>query len=292
VWSEYLRVKARGENFPVALALLPGRYRGHLRNLYDVARVIDDLGDAAPGDRTVALLAFRADLSAIWRGGTPPGDGPYRAVLHNLARSVAARDLPEQPFLDLIEANLRDQTTPVYATYEDLLSYCALSANPVGRLVLAIFGEQPTPDRLTRSDQICTALQIIEHCQDAAEDHRAGRLYLPLADLDTFGVRRSDLGEATPVPAVRRLIRFEAQRAQALLEQGTVLLTDLRGWARLAVAGYVAGGHAAVAALRRADWSVLPAPPRRRRRDVFSRLTALWIRPHPRHGSVGPGEAA
>ncbi len=284
----YLDSKARRENFPVALLVLPARLRRHLRHLYDVARVIDDLGDEAvragaagggseQSDRTAALLEFRADLATIWHGGTPQA-----AVLRNLAETVSACALPEQPFLDLIEANLRDQVMHVYATYDDLLAYCAVSANPVGRLVLAVFNVS-TPERVALSDRICTALQIIEHCQDVAEDHRAGRLYLPLADLAQFGVWRSDLAAAVPTPRLRHLIRFEAERAEALLAEGSPLLAKLRGWARLAVAGYIAGGQAAVTALRRGDWAVLPTHPPRRRRDVLVSLTAAWLR-SPRSG--------
>lgn len=270
----YLRQKESAENFPVALRVLPARYRGHLRNLYDVARVIDDLGDTGALDqRTAALLAFRDDLSTIWHGG-----GPRHPVLRNLVATVRACDLPEQPFLDLIEANLRDQTTTVYETYDDLLGYCALSANPVGRLVLQIF-KVSTPERVVLSDRVCSALQIIEHCQDVAEDHRAGRLYLPLEDLRRFGVRREELEAPVASPALRRLVRFEAERAEGLLAEGTPLLGELRGWARLAIAGYIAGGRAAVAALRRADWNVLPTHPRRRRRDVFSALAGLVRQP-------------
>jgi squalene synthase HpnC len=268
-----LRRQERAENFPVALRILPARYRGHLRNLYDVARVIDDLGDTgAPEQRTAALRAFRDDLSTIWHGGTP-----RRPVLRNLVPTVRACDLPEQPFLDLIEANLRDQTITVYQTYEDLLGYCALSANPVGRLVLQIFAVS-TPERVALSDRVCTALQIIEHCQDVAEDHRAGRLYLPLADLQRFGVDRDDIDAPVASPALRRLVRFEAERAERLLAEGTPLLGQLQGWARLAIAGYIAGGRAAVAALRRADWNVLPTHPRRRRRDVLVTLAGLVAR--------------
>jgi squalene synthase HpnC len=288
----YLRSKESRENFPVALVLLPARYRRHLRRLYDVARIIDDLGDEASGDRTAALLAFREDLAAVWRGG-PPTDSPYATVLRNLTESVTACDLPQQPFLDLIDANLRDQKTSAYQTYDDLLGYCALSANPVGRLVLAVFGARVTSRTEELSDQICTALQVIEHCQDAAEDHRAGRCYLPLKDLDQYGVQRRDFGRDAATPAVRQLIRFEAERAEAQLRLGAALLTELHGWSRLAVAGYAAGGHAAVMALRRAGWSVLPGPPPRRRRDVLACLAVLWLRAHRRRSpGVRSGEGA
>jgi squalene synthase HpnC len=285
---EQLRRQARAENFPVALRVLPARYRVRLGHLYDVARVIDDLGDTGePEHRTAALLAFRDDLSTLCRGGTPRSP-----VLRNLASTIRESAGPAQDSgelasrtykncLDLIEANLRDQTKTVYLTYDELLDYCRFSANPVGRLVLDVFGAA-TPKRVALSDKVCTALQIIEHCQDVAEDHRAGRLYLPRSDLDRFGVRRSDLEAPTASPEVRRLIRFQAERAETLLAEGATLIGHLRGWARVAVAGYVAGGRAAVEALRRGDWAVLPTHPPRRRRDVLAALVGLWVRSGPR----------
>jgi squalene synthase HpnC len=267
----YLRERRRSENFPVALRVLPERHRTDLRRLYDVARVIDDAGDeGATGDRTTRLLELRADLDRIWQGGTPT-----TPVLRDLAGTVRSRGLSRQPFVDLIEANLRDQTVAAYRSYEDLLGYCAVSANPVGRTVLEVFGAS-TPERVTYSDRICSALQIIEHCQDVREDHRNGRIYLPQEDLERFGVRPGDLGAPVSSPAVRRLIAFEAARAARLLESGRPLLRELRGWARLAVAGYVAGGQAAVTALRRAGWSVLPQPPKARRRTVAAALLSTW----------------
>jgi phytoene/squalene synthetase len=125
------------------------------------------------------------------------------------------------------------------------------------------------------SDRICSALQVIEHCQDIAEDQRAGRIYLPEEDLGQFGVDPADFAAPVTGPRVRALIAFEAQRAEALLNSGTPLLRELHGWARLAVAGYVAGGRAAVAALRRHNWAVLPTHPRGRRLDVAHALALL-----------------
>src|SRR6185369_16257731 len=265
----YLRERRRSENFPVALRVLPRDLRTHLGRLYDVARVIDDAGDRAEGDRTEGLLALRADLDTIWAGGTP-----VTPALRDLATTVRECGLPRQPFADLIEANLRDQTVTEYQTYEDLLGYCTLSANPVGCLVLELFGAA-TPRRVEWSDRICSALQIIEHCQDVGEDCRAGRVYLPREDLERFGVSRRQLSTSTCSPQLRHLIEFEAERALGLLDEGRPLLRELRGWARLAVSGYVAGGRAAVDALRRAGWSVLPKAPTAGRSSVA--VTALAV---------------
>ena len=102
------------------------------------------------------------------------------------------RNLPRGPFVRLIEANRRDQVQAAYATFDDLVDYCTLSANPVGELVLYVF-EVATPDRIALSDRVCTALQLVEHWQDVAEDFARGRVYLPAEDLERFGVTRADL---------------------------------------------------------------------------------------------------
>jgi squalene synthase HpnC len=241
-----------------------------LSAVYDGARVIDALGDQAPGDRTALLRDFRTDLAAIWTSDREP-DSP---VLRRLAVSVHAKHLSHRPFDDLIEANLVDQEVATYPTYEDLLEYCELSANPIGRIVLEIF-DASTPDRVELSDRVCTALQIIEHCQDVAEDRRADRIYLPLEDLARFGAQPTDLDAASANNVVRRLVAFEAERACGLLNSGTPLVRQLRGWARLAVSGYVAGGGAAFRALRRADWDVLSSSPHARKLDVVRQLVAV-----------------
>jgi squalene synthase HpnC len=158
-----------------------------------------------------------------------------------------------------------------YATWAELRGYCELSADPVGRLVLHVFGAA-TPDRFTASDAVCTALQLVEHCQDVAEDLARGRLYLPAEDLARFGVREAELREPHASAAVRALLRFEVERVRALLDRGAPLVRSLRGRARLAVAGFVAGGRAAADAIERRGFDVLPGAPRPRRRDLARRL--------------------
>jgi squalene synthase HpnC len=174
---------------------------------------------------------------------------------------VAETGVPAQPFLDLIQANRQDQAVSRYQTFGDLAGYCRLSANPVGRVVLYIFGAA-TSERAELSDRVCTALQLAEHWQDVAEDYRAGRIYLPQEDLDQFGVSERDLAAPAAAPPVRALLEFEVTRARRLLDEGAPLVGMLRGAARIAVAGYLAGGRAALAAIAAAGYDPLPATPR------------------------------
>jgi squalene synthase HpnC len=255
--ADRLRRQESAENFPVALRVLPASVRGHLRAVYDVVRVIDNLGDDAgtPADRLAALDAFAADLATVWTTGEPRDP-----VLVALVPSVRAVGLEHRDFAALVEANVQDQRTPRYGTYGELRAYCALSAAPIGRLVLRVFGVS-TPARVALSDQVCDALQQLEHWQDVAEDLAAGRIYLPAEDLARFGVTEADLAAPASSPAVRELIAFETGRARNLLVTGSPIVGTLRGWARVAVAGYVAGGLAAADALDRPGADPLVATP-------------------------------
>ncbi|SFH55481.1 squalene synthase HpnC [Actinopolymorpha cephalotaxi] len=265
--------KAAGENFPVALRVLPVRVRRQLNALYCYARYVDDLGDEAPGDRTVALLEVAAQVRRLYDDADgADGASVTDPVVAGLWPMVAELGVPADPFLRLVEANLVDQQVTRY-TFTELLDYCRLSANPVGEVVLHIFGAA-TPERIEMSDHLCTGLQLVEHWQDVAEDRRRGRVYLPQEDLRLFGVREQDLDAPRASEAVRALLAFETGRALACLEAGALLLPSLRGWARLAVSGYLAGGRAAAAAIARAGYDTLSATPRAGRRQV----AAAWLR--------------
>jgi squalene synthase HpnC len=185
-------------------------------------------------------------------------------VVRALAPVVGACAIPQQVFADLIRANRQDQVVSRYPAFSDLAGYCRLSANPVGRIVLHVFGAA-TPGRMILSDRVCTALQLAEHWQDVAEDFQAGRIYLPAEDMERFGVAEGDLAAASAGPQLRALMAFEVERARRLLGEGAPLVGNLRGSARVAVAGYVAGGRAALAAITNAGYDVLCATHKPRR---------------------------
>ncbi len=265
-----LRARARRENFPVALVLLSRAQRTHLTALYGFARLADDVGDEAEGDRLALLDELDADLGRVFAG-----DEPLHPALRRLSATVRELRLPEPPFRRLIEANRRDQRVSRYATWAELREYCALSADPVGRLVLHVFGAA-TPERFAESDAVCTALQLVEHCQDVAEDLARGRLYLPAEDLARFGCHERDLRAPSASLAVRELLSFEVARVRTLLDLGAPLTRTLSGRPRLAIAGFVAGGRAAADAIERRGFDVLSGSPHPRRRDLLRRLvTAL-----------------
>jgi squalene synthase HpnC len=230
--------QAREENFPVASRLVARDTRGHLLAIYGFARLVDDLGDEAHGDRLALLDQIEEQLDDLYAGRPPHDD-----VLRSLAPTVQACALPAEPFRRLIEANRRDQVVKRYETFDELLGYCQLSAAPVGELVLRVFGAA-TPQRIALSDRVCAGLQVTEHLQDVAEDYARGRVYLPREDLVHFGCGDDQL--ASGGQALRAVVSFEAVRARMLLAAGAPLARQLPWRARLAVAGFVAGGLAAL----------------------------------------------
>lgn len=261
--------RASGENFVVSSLVLPARARAHLMAFYGYARLVDQIGDAYRGDRRAALGWLELEVTASL--ANPTGRHPLVAAA---TTSVTALGIDPQPLFDLIAANRLDQDVTRYRTFGDLLGYCALSANPVGRLVLGAFGpdrERPPgqhertdrDEQAALSDAICTGLQLAEHWQDVREDAAAGRIYIPTEDLERFGVDPDNL--SGPGPADRRLralMAFEVARARRELDRGRPLIAMLSGRSRWAVAGFWAGGHAALDAIGRRDFDVLTPPDR------------------------------
>ncbi|WP_395293347.1 squalene synthase HpnC [Kitasatospora hibisci] len=303
--------KANAENFPVAPFFLPAAWRGDLMAVYGFARLVDDAGDgdladpagaarllgvaerppatpsAQSGPPTAAETVFRLalldgleqDLDRVFESVLHPAaaETPRHPLLRALVPVVDRHGLTPEPFRRLIEANRVDQTTTRYATYDDLIGYCTLSADPVGRLVLAIAGVS-TPARIELSDAVCSALQVVEHLQDVAEDLSHGRIYLPAEDLARFGVTEAELAAPTASGAVRELIAFEADRARTLLDRGAPLVGTVRGRLRLLLAGFTAGGYAALAAIEDAGYDVLAQQAKPDKRRLAAKAAAIFAK--------------
>jgi squalene synthase HpnC len=251
---ERIDARASGENFPVVSVLAPRWARPHLRAVYGFARLVDNLGDEAAGDRSALLDELEREL-----------EGPARTdLMRRLHATIAARGLSREPFARLIEANRIDQRKSRYESWEEVREYCTYSADPVGRLVLGIYGRDGDPKLVSMSDSICTGLQLVNFLQDPPRDLALGRVYLPQESLRRFDVSDRDLAGPLSEPIVR-LLRFEGERARELLEAGLLLRRGLGGRPGVSVALYARGGLAALGALEEAGWDVFtsrPAPTR------------------------------
>ena len=273
--NDNVAARARHENFPVATRLLPRDERANLMAIYAFARMTDDIGDEATGDRLALLDWLDDELDLAFRGEA------IHPVFQRLTPTITSLGLAPEPFRALIEANRVDQRVTRYQTFDDLVGYCMLSAAPVGHLVLSVF-HASTPERVALSDQICIALQIVEHLQDVGEDARAGRIYLPLADLDRIGCSEDDLLAARANAPLREVVAFESERARTLLNEGAPLATTLPWRPRFAVEGFVAGGLAVVDALKAAQFDVLGTHCRPTKRSLASHLTSAFLASHRR----------
>ncbi|HVX18785.1 MAG TPA: squalene synthase HpnC [Acidimicrobiales bacterium] len=271
--------RERAENFRVASRLLPKAVRRDLLAVYRFARFVDDLGDE--GDATTVERLGWLEWADVELARSRVGLASH-PVFADLGATIRDRHLALEPFRRLIEANRVDQTVVDYETFGHLREYCRLSAEPVGEIVLGLFG-LATEERLAWSASVCTGLQVVEHCQDVAEDHQRGRTYLPRDDREHFGVRDADLVGPRAGAGLRSLVALEVGRAKALLGAGAALAAQLPGRFRVAVAGFTAGGLAACDAIEAVDFDVLGhrcRPSRTvvaaRTMEVLRRPAALW----------------
>jgi squalene synthase HpnC len=274
--TDVIAARATTENFPVALRILSADQRRHLMAIYRFARLTDQIGDAAHGNRLAMLDELQRQVNTCV--DAEANGGERHPIIETLLPTIRECGLPIGPFHRLIDANRLDQLKHRCENYQELLDYCDLSANPVGELVLHVFGVA-TPERIRQSDAVCTGLQFVEHWQDVKEDYAAGRIYLPSEDLVKFGCREEELGADTASHALRELLRFECEHAHGLLDEGVPLVRSLRGRARLAIGGFVAGGRAALDAIARDSYDVMGGAPRARRRDFARRYCGMLFAP-------------
>ncbi|WP_036166865.1 squalene synthase HpnC [Massilia sp. 9096] len=241
------------ENFPVASILLPRRLVPAVEAIYAFARSADDIadeGDALPHERLAALQGYEEALDMIDAGAPPAAQ-----MWTRLAAAIEQYRLPLQPLRDLLSAFKQDVVTKRYADYALLLDYCRRSANPVGRLMLALYGEVDALS-LRQSDAVCSALQLINFWQDVAIDIDKGRIYLPLEDLARFNVGEDDIRQARTGPAWEALMRFEVERARALMLEGAPLATRLPGRIGWELRLVVQGGLRILEAIEAARYDV------------------------------------
>lgn len=274
-WSAIRVSVGHYENFPVASRLVPAPLRPAVVAIYRFARAADDLadeGDAAPAERVAALARFGRALDAIARGETP-AEPPFPA----LAEVIRSHDLPLAPFHDLLSAFTQDVTTPRYADYATLRDYCRRSADPVGRLLLALYRAQ-SADNLAASDAVCTGLQLTNFWQDVAIDWRKDRVYIPQEDLDRFGVDTAAIAAARADERWRALMAFEVARARALLESGRPLVRRLPWRLGLELSAVIAGGLRILQRIDAVDGDVFARRPTLRALD-WCAVTYRALRP-------------
>ena len=238
------------ENFPVGSLLLPPQFRHPVAGIYRFAREADDFadeGNAPEAERLEQLERFREQLRKIERRQQPD-----IAWFTTLAGVIRDHQLPVGLFHDLLSAFSQDVTRKRYASFAEVLDYCRRSADPVGRLLLHLFG-RATPENLQRSDSICSALQLVNFWQDVEIDFAMGRIYLPQDEMKSYGVTEQHIAEQHCDDAWRALIRFQIERARGMLHEGAPLGRALPGRIGLEIRATVQGGLRILEKLERAQ---------------------------------------
>jgi squalene synthase HpnC len=261
------------ENFPVASWLCPARLRPSITAIYWFARVADDIADegtASADQRRAELADYGAEVARVAAGGAPAPR--WAAVFEPLSKTIRAQRLPVRLLDDLIDAFMQDTGNPLYPDREALLDYCRRSANPIGRLLLHLYGIRHE-GALARSDAICSALQLINFWQDLSLDLPRGRCYIPQADASRHGL---DVGELRPGHASapqRELVHDLCRWAGTLMREGAPLTRELPGRAGWELRLVVQGGLRILEKIAAMDHATLS------QRPVLSRGDAprlLW----------------
>jgi phytoene synthase len=246
------------ENFPVASVLMPKRLRRPVAAIYHFARAADDIadeGEMADDMRLRRLDEFRMELKRI-----ETGDSPLTPLFRNLAAEIEDHSLPMRPLYDLLDAFSQDVVKKRYENFDELQDYCRRSANPVGNLLLHLYGEA-TPVNLGYSDAICTSLQLINFWQDVAKDWSIGRIYLPQDDLAKYSVSEAQIAAGQTDANWRALMKFEVDRARAIMLYGKPLGTILTGRIGLEMRMIIQGGLRILDKLEAADYNMFNKRP-------------------------------
>lgn len=261
------------ENFTVASRLLPRALRPHFYHVYAYCRWADDLADETNDPaRSLALLDWwEHELDECYAGR------PRHPVFVALEATIAEFAIPAEPFRRLLAAFRQDQTTPRYATFDDLLGYCRNSADPVGRLVLYLGRCHDDATTGPLSDSVCTGLQLANFWQDVARDRLKGRTYAPQNDLTRFGVVEADLDRPAATPEFKQLLRFEVDRAEEFLRRGLPLVGLMPRALASDIWLFVQGGLRILDKIRAQDYDVLTRRPQVSKFDQF-RLLAGCLR--------------
>jgi squalene synthase HpnC len=264
------------ENFHVASWFLPARLRPHFHSIYAYCRIADDLGDEVGNrEQSLALLdLWGRELDACYRGEA------RHPVFVALADTVRACDIPQQPFADLLVAFRQDQNVMRYPSMDDVLDYCRYSANPVGRLVLYACGYR-APEMFLLSDFTCTALQLANFWQDIRSDYERGRIYLPVDDMQKFGVDEATIARREPTAAFRELVRHEVDYARQLFINGLPLIEMVDRELALDLDLFSQGGLEILHAIERRHYDVLTMRP------VISKVRKLGLLARALTGKLG-----
>ncbi|MGE5352610.1 MAG: squalene synthase HpnC [Acidobacteriota bacterium] len=256
------------ENFPVVSLFVPRRLRRHVAVIYKYARMADDLadeGDLLPENRISALNEMESQLKDALEG---KGNNPFYQALSS---TINQMHLSQSYFFDLLKAFIQDVVVKRYNTFDEVLDYCRLSANPVGRIILELFGQRE-PRLALLSDKICTALQLTNFYQDVSVDYAKGRIYIPLQEMKSFGVNENDFELKKINTNFKQLIKLQVGRAKQLFLEGRPLTGELPKPLNFEIKWTILGGEKILNKIEANDYDALSRRPCISKLEYFNLL--------------------
>jgi squalene synthase HpnC len=263
------------ENFPVGSLILPKKFRRPVRVIYAFAREADDVADEGScpdANRLEQLKGFRTQLTLIEKGQTSDV-----LLFRELSAIIREFRLPLQPFHDLLDAFTQDVTKTRYANFGEVMAYCRKSANPIGRLLLALYGDNDRRDR-AYADAICSSLQLINFLQDIPADFRKGRIYLPLDEMEEFGITEDTIARAQTSGLWQPFMHKQIDRVRTMLAAGAPLGARLEGRVGLELRMIILGGEVILRKLFNNRGDVFNERPMLRARDWTYMLSRALVR--------------
>jgi len=249
------KIQQTYENFPLWSSFYLTNLMPHLTAIYHFCRTVDDIGDMKKNIATIQLEDLANDLDTCFNKNCNPSDR-----LFPLMNTITKFDLPKRSFKSLIKANDLDTKYNRYETYKDLINYCKLSANPVGEIVLKIFGYDST-EHINLSNKICTGLQIANFLQDIKRDSELGRIYIPIEDLKKFNVKESEIINQTSTNNFNKLIEFESRRCWDMFNDGVQLINLLKGYKKIPISLFVSSGRKVLIKIHEINYETLQVRP-------------------------------
>jgi len=249
------KIQQTYENFPLWSSFYLTNLMPHLATVYHFCRTVDDIGDMKKNIAAKKLEDLANDLDECFNKNCNSSDR-----LFPLMNTITKFDLSKRSFENLIKANDLDTKYNRYETYKDLINYCKLSANPVGEIVLKIFGYNST-DHINLSNKICTGLQIANFLQDIKRDSELGRIYIPIEDLKKFNVKESEIINQTSTNNFNRLIEFESRRCWDIFNDGIQLINLLKGYQKIPISLFISSGRKVLIKIHEINYDTLKVRP-------------------------------
>lgn len=270
--------KQHYENFPVGSILVPKKKRNYVWSIYAFARYADDIADSeddSPEVKLTKLNTLDKELDDIYSGNFDGIRDNTAKFLISLWKTKEDLSIPKQEFSDLLTAFKQDSVKQRYETFDELLEYSRYSANPIGHLVLYVFGYHPNTDKLMyqRSDDICTALQLTNFWQDVSVDLEMGRIYIPAQIILKYGYSYDEMHKKIEDDRFVKIMKELVDKTELIFNSGAHLIPDLKGRLKLEIKATYLGGNRILKMIKDINYKVLSERVKLTKSDTISIFT-------------------